>query len=306
MKIEFNLKKGINHVFIPVYVNEKGPYNFTLDTGAQATTLSSSLTEELGLETSELIGEKYEPLKKKRNLKRTEANLRIGTEDLVTDDVWTVNLGFSTKTRGKKIIQTVEADGKKLIRAEHPNIRKMLKTTESGEKVIHATDGVLGYTTLKNYLLSVNYGTKIVQLIRNDQEFTNTNQDKMQKFEYIGDTHLVGLPVLINGEGPFQFVVDTRAGGTTISKNLYEKMNLPLSDIVAKAVGTHGAQETHIAIIDHLTVSSSTYNDIHAVIIDENIIGPRAKIIENGILGYNIFKERELIIDYQNQTCAII
>ncbi|MCG3260345.1 MAG: aspartyl protease family protein [Candidatus Heimdallarchaeota archaeon] len=306
MKIEFNLKKGINHVFIPVYVNEKGPYNFTLDTGAQATTLSSSLTEELGLETSELIGEKYEPLKKKRNLKRTEANLRIGTEDLVTDDVWTMNLGFSTKTSGKKIIQTVEADGKKLIRAEHPNIRKMLKTTESGEKVIHATDGVLGYTTLKNYLLSVNYGTKIVQLIRNDQEFTNTNQDKMQKFEYIGDTHLVGLPVLINGEGPFQFVVDTRAGGTTISKNLYEKMNLPLSDIVAKAVGTHGAQETHIAIIDHLTVSSSTYNDIHAVIIDENIIGPRAKIIENGILGYNIFKERELIIDYQNQTCAII
>ena len=306
MKIEFNLKKGINHVFIPVYVNEKGPYNFTLDTGAQATTLSSSLTEELGLETSELIGEKYDPLKKKRNLKRTEANLRIGTEDLITDDVWTMNLGFSTKTSGKKIIQTVEADGKKLIRVEHPNIRKMLKTTESGEKVIHATDGVIGYTTLKNYLLSVNYGTKIVQLIRNDQEFTNTNQDKMQKFEYIGDTHLVGLPVLINGEGPIQFVVDTGAGGTTISKNLYEKMNLPLSDIVAKAVGIHGAQETHIAIIDHLTVSSSTYNDIHAVIIDENIIGPRAKIIENGILGYNIFKDRELIIDYQNQTCALI
>jgi predicted aspartyl protease len=306
MKIEFNLKKGINHVFIPVYVNDQGPYNFTLDTGAQATTLSSTLTEELGLETNEIIGDKYEPLKKKRNLKRTEANLRIGTEDLITDEVWTMDLGFSTKTSGKKIIQTVEADGKRVIRAEHPNIQKVMKTTESGERVIHATDGVIGYTTLKSYILSVNYSTKIMQLIRKDQEFTNVNQDKMQKFEYIGDTHLVGIPVLINGEGPFPFVVDTGAGGTTISKNLNEKMKLPLSDIVAKAVGIHGAQETHIAIIDHLTVSSTTYDDIYAVIIDESIIGPKAKIIENGILGYNVFIERELIIDYPNQTCAII
>lgn len=306
MKIKFNLKEGINHVFIPVYVNDKGPYNFTLDTGAQATTLSSTLTEELGLETNELIGEKYEPLKKKRNLKLIEANLRIGTEDLITDEVWTMDLGFSTKTSGKKIIHTAEVDGKKVIRAEHPNIQKMMKTTESGEKVIHTTDGVIGYTTLKNYLLSVNYSTRIMQLIRNDQEFTNTSQDKMQTFEYIGDTHLVGIPVLINEEGPFPFVVDTGAGGTTISKNLNEKMNLPLSDIVAKVVGIHGAQETHIAIIDHLTVSSTTYDDIYAVIIDESIIGPKYKIIENGILGYNIFKDRELIIDYPNQTCAII
>ncbi|OLS32125.1 MAG: hypothetical protein HeimAB125_12000, partial [Candidatus Heimdallarchaeota archaeon AB_125] len=107
-------------------------------------------------------------------------------------------------------------------------------------------------------------------------------------------------------DGPFAFVVDTGAGGTTIAKNLYEKLDLPLSDMMVKAVGIHGAQETRIAIIDKLTVSSNTYENINAVIIDESIIGPKGKLIENGILGFNIFKNRELIVDYLNQTCAIV
>ena len=136
--------------------------------------------------------------------------------------------------------------------------------------------------------------------------YINENLDKMQKFEYIGDTHLVGIPVQVNEDGPFPFVVDTGAGGTTIAKNLYEKLDLPLSDMLVKAVGIHGAQETRIAIIDELTVSSNTYKNINAVIIDESIIGPKGKIIENGILGFNIFINRELIVDYLTQTCAIV
>jgi len=55
-----------------------------------------------------------------------------------------------------------------------------------------------------------------------------------------------------------------------------------------------------------MTVSSNTYETVSAVIIDESIIGPRANEIQNGILGYNIFRDKELIIDYINQTCAII
>ena len=78
VKIRFGLKPGINHVFIPVYVNGKGPYDFTLDTGAQKTTISSALVDELGLETREVIGEKYEHLKEKRNLKQVE----VGSEGI--------------------------------------------------------------------------------------------------------------------------------------------------------------------------------------------------------------------------------
>ena len=306
MEIKFKLEKGINHVYIPVYVNDKGPYNFTLDTGAQVTTLSANLTEDLGLETSELIGDKFEHLKERRNLKKTEAVLRIGNEELITDEVWTMDLGFSTKTSGKNIIQKVVTSGKEVKTTMHPNMKKMIKTTASGEEVLQATQGVVGYTTLKNYYLSVNYQTKIMRLASKGTDYVNENPNKMQKFEYIGETHLVGIPVQVNEDGPFAFVVDTGAGGTTIAKNLYEKLDLPLSDMMVKAVGIHGAQETRIAIIDKLTVSSNTYENINAVIIDESIIGPKGKLIENGILGFNIFKNRELIVDYLNQTCAIV
>lgn len=306
MKIKFGLKPGINHVFIPVYVNGKGPYNFTLDTGAQKTTISSALVDELGLETQEVIGEKYEHLKEKRNLKQVEASLSVGTEELILDEVWAMDLVFSTEVKGKKIIQSSESNGKEVKRVAQPAIRRIIKTTKSGERVIEPTKGVIGYSTLKNYFLSVNYRTKILQLEKNSTGFTHNNQEQLQKFEYIGNTHLVGIPVTINGDGPFPFVLDTGAGGTTISKKLHEKMDLPLSDIVVKAVGVHGAQETRMAIIDQMTVLSNTYKNVSAVIIDEIIIGPRANEIENGIIGYNIFRDKELIIDYINQTCAII
>ena len=306
MKTKFQLKPGINHVFIPVYVNGKGPYNFTLDTGAQKTTISSALVDELGLETQELIGEKYESLKKKRNLKQVEASLMIGTEELVTDEIWAMDLGFSTEVKSKKIIQPSEGNVKEVKRVVQPAIRKMIKTTESGEKLLEPTKGVIGYSTLKNYFLSINYQTKTLLLEKDSTDFTHNNHDQLQKFEYIGKTHLVGIPVMINGDGPFPFVLDSGAGGTTISKKLQEKMNLPLSDIVVKAVGIHGAQETLMGIIDEMIVSSNTYENVSAVIIDESSIGPRASVIENGILGYNIFRDRELIIDYINQTCAII
>lgn len=306
MKIKFGLKPGINHVFIPVYVNGKGPYNFTLDTGAQKTTISSALVDELGLETQEVIGEKYEYMKEKGNLKQVEASLSVGTEELISDEIWAMDLVFSVEVKGKRIIQSSESNGKEVKGVAQPAIRRIIKTTESGERVKEPTRGVIGYSTLKNYFLSVNYRTKILQLEKNSTGFTHNNQEQLQKFEYIDNTHLVGIPVVINGDGPFPFVLDTGAGGTTISKKLHEKLNLPLSDIVVKAVGVHGVQETRMAIIDQMTVSSNTYENVSAVIIDESIIGSRANEIENGILGYNIFRDRELIIDYINQTYAII
>jgi predicted phosphoribosyltransferase len=306
MKIKFSLKPGINHVVIPVYVNGKGPHNFTLDTGAQTTTISSALVDELGLETQEVRGEKYEPLKEKRNLKQVEASLRVGTEELLSDEVWAMDLVFSTEVKGKKISQASESNGKEVKRVAQPAIRRIITTTKSGKRVIEPTKGVIGYSTLKNYCLSVNYRTNMLQLEKSSTGFTHDNQDQLQKFEYIGNTHLVGMPVTINGDGPFPFVLDTGAGGTTISKKFHEKMDLPVRDIVVKAVGVHGAQETRMAIIDQMNVASHTYENVSAVIIDESIIGPRATEIQNGILGYNIFQDKEVIIDYINQTCAII
>ena len=51
MKIPFELGQGSGHPHVPVYVNGKGPYTFTLDTGATATTISPKIVEELGIET---------------------------------------------------------------------------------------------------------------------------------------------------------------------------------------------------------------------------------------------------------------
>ena len=274
MKLDFTIKEGINHVLIPVYVNGKGPYNFTLDTGAQKTTISSVLIEEVGLETEELLEEKYRVLKEKRSLKLSKANLKIGNEELNEEEVWVMNLAFD----------------------KGPSC--------NDEK--HLTLGVIGYSTLKNYCISINYRTQILQLERSSKELKNINQEKMNKFEYIEDTHIIGVPVLINDEGPFLFVLDTGAGGTTITKNLAEKLRLPLNDQAVRAVGIYGSQDAQLTTIKKISVSSKTFENVFTVIIDESLAGPRGKLIQNGILGYTIFKNKELIIDYPNKTYALI
>lgn len=307
MKINFNVEEGINHIIVPVYVNDKGPFNFTLDTGAQTTTLSSTLVDKLELKTIELEGEKYKILKESRNLKKSLVNLRIGTEEIVNEEIWVMDLNFATKKEEKKVLHSTQLKTKKVVQLTEPKKKTQLYPLEPKmKKIIHKTDGVIGYSILKNYSLSVNYRTRIMQLERSNSEFTNKHKDKMQKFEYIEDTHLIGVPVLVNNEGPFTFVLDTGAGGTTITNHLADKLKLPLSGIVARALGIHGVQETHVAIIENISISSNTYEDIHAVIIDESLIGPRGELIKNGILGYPIFKEYELIIDYPNQSYALI
>ena len=59
-----------------------------------------------------------------------------------------------------------------------------------------------------------------------------------QKFVFLNDTHLVGVPVKINGSKALDFVLDTGAGGTVITQHLAEKLELttqPFPGIVKRS-----------------------------------------------------------------------
>ncbi|MHA1576676.1 MAG: aspartyl protease family protein [Candidatus Thorarchaeota archaeon] len=291
MEIEFKLDKGSNHPHIPVFVNGKGPFTFTLDTGASATTISKSLADQLGIETYK--GEKTEarglggavPIKQ-----ATLEKLEIGSEVFRNEDVMVLDF------------EAALGDG------------------------CGSTSGVIGHTTLKHYVLSVNYPTNKMTL-----EISKTLDDETNwtSFDYVDSTHLVGVPTLLNGQGPFPLVIDTGSGGTIITPQVAENLSLSRDDTKMQlrvvsigqeenkenegsegcengCQGVGGRVAGYPANLDSIRVGPTQQDDHGVAVIDLSSISPGDELIHNGIIGYPFLKEYELIIDYPNQRVAFV
>ena len=181
MKIQLGADSG--HPHVPVIINGNGPYVFVLDTGASVTTISSSLVEELGIPT--YVGEK----KKARGVGGNEISvltakiekLEIGSRQFHDEEVGVLDFA------------------------------NVLGIAGCGP-----TAGVIGYTTLKNFRVSVHYGTLQLKL---DGSNGKASLDSLEwiPFKYLMDSHLIGVPVYINEKGPFDHILDTGSSGNVMT-----------------------------------------------------------------------------------------
>jgi hypothetical protein len=163
--------------------------------------------------------------------------------------------------------------------------------------------GVIGYTTLKDYLVTVDYRNHTFRL----DESNGKSYDQLNwcEFRYIDDTHLVGVPVKINNEGPFTFVIDTGAGGTVISTTLAKSLRLSMnpSEIICRGMG--GDTQGYVVAIDQISVDSVSQEMIYVIALNLDEVSPRGCLIRNGILGYPFLKDFRLLIDYPNRKFAL-
>jgi predicted aspartyl protease len=188
MEVEVKIETGTRLVKVPVNVNGKGPFTFDLDTGASKTTLTPQLAESLGITIRP--GDQPEARGIGGGIPTEYADASIGVGSLVfeTDEVYVLDVNAILKSVGGR-------------------------------------DGVLGYTTLKHCTMSLSYNKRRFKLNKTDSE-TNGNSIDWNPFDYIKDSHLIGVPVHINGQGPYTFVVDTGAGNTVITPELAEKLGI--------------------------------------------------------------------------------
>ncbi|MHA1907683.1 MAG: aspartyl protease family protein [Candidatus Thorarchaeota archaeon] len=288
MEIKFEIGQGSGHPHVPVYVNGKGPYTFTLDTGATATTISPQLAEELGIETYE--GDK----------------------------------AFATGVGGGKIdVSFAKVDSFKVGAEKVEDEEVMVIDFDSAMGCF--TPGVIGHTFLKNYRIHVNYRTKTMMIVK--QSDTNSGDEgdlHWVDFEYAEDTHLVTVPTYVNGEGPFNLVVDTGSGGTVITPNLADKLGLSreqgVGDIQVKSLtsdagadgcadgcqGIGGFAPAYAIQAKEFKVGSKTQENPILAVIDLKDISPRGLVIHDGIIGYPFLNDLELIIDYPNKKIAFL
>ncbi|WBO22472.1 aspartyl protease family protein [Sphingomonas abietis] len=106
------------------------------------------------------------------------------------------------------------------------------------------------------------------------------------------------VPVLINGQGPFRFIVDSGATRTVISSRLAAQLALPAAGTVPlHSIG--GESEVPAARIASLYVGTLPAKEIVAPILDETNLGAA------GILGIDTLKGKKVVIDLLHHSMSV-
>lgn len=105
-------------------------------------------------------------------------------------------------------------------------------------------------------------------------------------------------PVFINGQGPFDFVVDTGANRTVISRELSQQLRLPSAG-KAQIHGIAGVEPSETAIIDRLDVGKVSSRRLRAPTLD------RARLGADGLMGVDVLKNRRVAMDFKRNFLTI-
>ena len=109
--------------------------------------------------------------------------------------------------------------------------------------------------------------------------------------------------VMVNGKGPFRFVIDTGTGGQAlVTTALADQLALP---VVGQARLTdpsgQGEQRAQILLIDSLNVAGVEFKGVKA--IRHGLAGEDATC--QGLLGFTLFRDYLLKLDYPNQRMTL-
>lgn len=286
MQVQFKIEENSGHIHVPIYVNETGPYYFTLDTGAGLTTVSKALIEKLGMPllTDDKIkaagvGGSVSVMKSSLN------HLRIGSEVLENENVAVLDF-------------------------------------ESIFGPMWTSSGLIGHSILKNFRVTIDYKDSTISLKRN-QSFRSEGDHLINwvPFKYLEDTHIIIVPVHINKKGPYDFILDTGSSGTILSPNLVTKLGLDhkssetthdhsSEDVnacgIGECPGVGGVAKGYTINLDQLSIKSAIQENPTVGVIDLKLVSPKNLKLNQGIIGYPFLKNFKVILDFPNKRVGII
>ncbi|HEX7517873.1 MAG TPA: retropepsin-like aspartic protease [Chthoniobacterales bacterium] len=123
------------------------------------------------------------------------------------------------------------------------------------------------------------------------------------KFRLAGGAQpLILLPVEVDGEGPFEFILDTGAGTSLLSSELGQKLGI-------KILGSKEGQsdvDVTAGVLQSFQVGGARIHNLAVVAADffamlNNALG--AKL--DGIVGCNFLRNYKVALDYPNETLSL-
>jgi len=271
-KVKFRLAGGAQPlILLPVQVNDRGPFDFILDTGAGTSLLSSELATQLKVKT---IGSKEGHSaggKVSVSLAKVDS-FAVGETKLHGVDVGIVDLAQIGKTIGAKI------------------------------------DGDLGYNFLKHFCVTIDYCNCE---IRFDDPKRVESYGRGAKTEVPIRLASPAKPLILvdvhaNGRGPFQFAIDTGTSTTAMAPELAKQLGVESSPVGAGttggapvdfSAGTLQSFQLGGAKIDNMAVVVADFFTMLNAAIGANL---------DGIVGYNFLRNYKVAIDYPGKTLTLI
>jgi len=120
------------------------------------------------------------------------------------------------------------------------------------------------------------------------------------KFRLAGGAQpLILLPVQVNGDGPFEFILDTGAGTSLLSSDLAKKLKIKIIS-TKEGQSAGGKISVSLAKVDSLAVGQAKLDDVDVGIVDLTHIGITIGTKIDGDVGYNFLKHFRITIDYHD------
>lgn len=106
------------------------------------------------------------------------------------------------------------------------------------------------------------------------------------------------LPVMVEGRGPFDFMIDTGSQATAVTHQINEGLQLTPSGR-ATLVGMASRRPVDVVEVDSMSFGSHTVRDLISPVLDRQNVGA------DGIIGLDSLQDFRVLIDFRDETIAV-
>lgn len=106
------------------------------------------------------------------------------------------------------------------------------------------------------------------------------------------------LPVIVDGAGPYAFMIDTGSQATAITHEIRAALALPSAG-TATLVGMASRREVDLVDIGRIEFGANSFTNFAAPVLERNNVGA------DGIIGLDALQDFRVLIDFRNQTIAV-
>lgn len=107
------------------------------------------------------------------------------------------------------------------------------------------------------------------------------------------------IPVMIDGNGPYRFFVDTGSQSTVVSRELGDQLNLP-HDGMATLVSVAERTRVDLVQLDGLELGSRVIDGLSAPMVRRRDLGA------DGIIGIDSLQDLRVQLDFRENTLAVV
>jgi predicted aspartyl protease len=129
-------------------------------------------------------------------------------------------------------------------------------------------------------------------------EIDKTTQTEDLRFHNDGEDRMT-VPVRLSGAGPYQFLVDTGADRSAVSRQIVARLGLPAAG-GAELHSLSGISTIGTARLTDVALTRTPERSVDAAVLDSAYIGA------DGIVGVDLLRSQRVQFDFEKQTMSIV